>query len=93
VLSGPLEQAEAGSSSSTQSGGSSSGELTVVDADGGWQRLLSGGQGHAPTAAALLVRPDGHVAWRKLQQQQASASVCAEQLRGVLGAMEWRPQA
>ena len=78
------------SSSSDNSGGSSSsgssapGDAgpgprmpTFVDADGQWQRLRE-----VAEEGAILVRPDGHVAWRS--RGGGAAEECAQRLRAAV---------
>ena len=64
-----VSQPAAGSSSSSSTGGSGSaaqGTTVAQDMDGSWLRL----RGIAPEGA-LLVRPDGHIAWRHSGGSQA----------------------
>jgi hypothetical protein len=43
--------------------------LVAVDVDGSWSVLQKGAD-----SAVLLVRPDGHVAWRHVQQQRSQVA-------------------
>ncbi len=62
---------------------------TAVDVTGAWHQLVHNGQS-APLsgcAAAVLVRPDGHVAWvspAKTGQHQLGADIAAAKLRAAL---------
>jgi hypothetical protein len=80
--------AETTQSSSSSSGGAD--HLSVLDSGGGWQQLHRGA-----ATAAVLVRPDGHVAWRQLEPEGGSeggSGACSERLLRVLKAMGWRRQ-
>jgi hypothetical protein len=64
---GPSSSAASSSSSSVDSAVKQQQQhLVAVDVDGMWGMLQKGAD-----SAALLVRPDGHVAWRHVQQQRS----------------------
>ncbi len=88
-------------SSTTGSGSTSSGDargwhVRAIDVGGAWKRLHPGA-----ARAAVLARPDGHVAWRELEGGRGSSSGAdgggaggrVARLRAVLAELGWRPAA
>ncbi|KAI8463562.1 MAG: hypothetical protein J3K34DRAFT_526882, partial [Monoraphidium minutum] len=85
-----------GGSSSGCNGGSGGEAEQVEDAEGAWQRLHPGA-----ALTAVLVRPDGHVAWRSLRGRRREhaaggggggdeAAECEGRLGAALAALGWR---
>jgi len=76
----PVMITQSAAAHSSGSTGSGSADTTVVqDADGSWLRL----RGIAPEGA-LLVRPDGHIAWRQGSGQGELATDLEQAVRKVM---------
>lgn len=79
----PERQALAGAADSGSSAAGSGAELQpltrAVDADGAWAALHSG-----CSDVAVLVRPDGHVAWRSLGSSGTAVDAAVARLQQVL---------
>lgn len=71
--------AAAGAHNTAASGSSSGGTTVVGDADGSWLRVRQIGH-----EGALLVRPDGHIAWRQGSAQGQLAAELEQAVRTVM---------
>lgn len=80
--SGSSADGSGASSSSSSRNEASQGTTVVLDSDGSWLRLRG-----AAADGALLVRPDGHIAWRARSSAAGGSGLAAELEQAVRAAM------